>query len=333
MAENIRILIVDDSALMREALRSILESEPSFEVIGFAKDGQEGVQKTLALKPNVITMDMKMPVLTGIDAIQQIMEEQPTAIIVVSTIDERVIAKALGIGAMDFVPISQDIDSIAKDLIEKVRIASHVKPLQRIRKKRPIPKISVPESTGFKLVAIGVSTGGPQALQIVLSKIPNNFPAGIVIVQHITEGFIFGLAEYLQVTCSLKITVASAGSIIKKGTVYFAPDNYILGVNNAREIILKEDTTKKMIYVPSIDEMMLSAAHAFGKDVIGVIMTGMGTDGPKGITAIKEAGGVTIAQDEESSSIFGMNKLAIDSGNVDKVVSLDNIAQELVNNL
>ncbi|MBL7072628.1 MAG: chemotaxis-specific protein-glutamate methyltransferase CheB [Candidatus Omnitrophica bacterium] len=330
MDKKIRVLIVDDSSLMRSAIESILRSDNKIEIVGTAGDGAEAVKKTKILKPDVITMDLKMPIMSGLEAIEKIMRDIPTPIIVVSTVDMEVIVKALGIGAMDFVPVTQDINSISRNLIQKVKIASRVRPIKRIKIRPLKTKKKFKKKKISKIVAIGVSTGGPQALQVVLSKLPQDLPAGILIVQHMAEGFIGGLAEWLKNMSLMDIKVASSKEDLKTGIVFFAPDNYNVGVDEDGVIQLSESVNKSATYVPSIDVMMRSVALSYGENAVGVIMTGMGTDGVKGIAAIKKAGGKTIAQDEESSVIFGMNKVAIDKGYADKVVSLEKIADEIV---
>jgi two-component system chemotaxis response regulator CheB len=331
MSGKIRVLVVDDSSLARDAIKSIFESDPLIEVVGEAKDGQEGVRKAFALKPNVITMDLKMPMLNGLDAIEMIMQELPTPIIVVSSMDTKVIVKALAIGAMDFVPLDEEIDVIANDLLEKVKIASKVKPLRRMKKILPVRNIlPVEKKSVHKVVAIGVSTGGPQALQVLLSSLPSDFKAGIVVVQHISKGFIGGLAEWLRQSCSLDVHVARAGDVLKSSTIWIAPDEYNLVVDEKGVIGLKEDVTKKLLHVPSIDVMMESIADSFGSFALGVIMTGMGQDGVKGIAAIKDRGGFTIAQDEATSVVYGMNKVAVDKGFINKILPLDKMAEEII---
>jgi two-component system chemotaxis response regulator CheB len=180
------------------------------------------------------------------------------------------------------------------------------------------------------VVALGISTGGPQALQILLSKLPANFPAGILIVQHISSGFIQGLVEWLRVTSSLDIRVAKVGDTLRNGTIFFAPDDMHMTVDKQEKIVLKEDVSKKMLHVPSIDVMMQSVAEAYRGNAVGVIMTGMGRDGVEGISAIKSSGGYTLAQDEKTSAIYGMNKLAVEQGVIDRVLALEYIADELI---
>jgi two-component system chemotaxis response regulator CheB len=335
MSERIRVLIVDDSALTREALKAIITSDPQLELVGEAKDGKEGVEKALALKPQVITMDLKMPVMGGVEAIERIMQEQPIPIIVVSSLDTSVIVKALSIGAMDFVPITQDIEAIAKDLLEKIKIAFRVRPLRRIKVTVCPPKVKTPAKkvSSKNIVVIGISTGGPQALQVLLAKLPADLKAGIVIVQHIAKGFIQGLVEWLKGCSALDIAVAKAGDTVKDGLILFAPDDYNLYIGEGGIISLKEDTTKKMLHVPSIDELMKSAAEIYGENCIGVLMTGMGRDGVEGMRQIKRCGGTTIAQDEKSSVVFGMNKAAIDSGCVEVIASLDEIIPQIIRSI
>ncbi len=332
MAGIIRVLIVDDSALMREALKSIIEKDPAIEVVGLAKNGKEGVEKALLLKPDVITMDLKMPMMSGLEATEAIMEELPIPIIVVSSMDTTIIVKALSIGAMDFVAVTSDIDTIAADLIAKIKIASHVKPLKRMKLKQcgiKTPK-EIFKKTTSKIVAIGISTGGPQALQHLLSRLPSDFPCGILVVQHMSKGFIDGLAEWLNATSSLHVNVAKAGDPIQKGAVMLAPDDLHMRIGNNGKIVLSENTNKTIVHVPSIDVMMKSVSDYFRENAIGVIMTGMGQDGVDGIRAIRKAGGRTIAQDEKTSVIFGMNKMAIDMGLIDSVIPLERMAEELI---
>jgi len=332
MADKTRVLIVNDSPFMREAIKSILEDDPQIEVIGLAKDGKEGVEKAFRLKPNVVVMDLEMPIMSGFESIEQIMEENPIPIIVVSTKDIPVLMKALGIGAMDFVELKQGIEEIAEELVEKVKIASRVRPLRRIKigLMAMTRRVGGTKAASCQIVAIGISTGGPQALQVLLSKLPVNLSCGILIVQHISHGFVEGLAEWLQASSPLDIRVAKAGDILGAGEVLLAPDDYHIKIDPGRRVILSEDMTKSSPHVPSIDVMMQSVAEAFGKEAVGVIMTGMGHDGIEGIKAIKKAGGKTIAQDEKTSVIFGMNREAIETGCVDRIIAIENIADEIV---
>ena len=337
-SDKIRVLIVDDSPLFRDVLTSIINSDPSLEVIGTANNGQEGLEKTMAIKPDVITMDLTMPVMNGVEAIKKIMEDCPTPIIIASTMDTKTIIKAFGLGAMDFVSISLNIEKFSNQLIEKIKIASKVKPLKRL--KTTLSFFKTPASTeadsvgkkekASKIVAIGVSTGGPNALAAVLSHLPHHLAAGLLIVQHISKGFVNGLADWLQSSTHLNIKVAQTNDVLKNNTILIAPDNYHIQIDGNSLINLSKSKDESKIHVPSIDEMMKSVSKSYGKNAIGVIMTGMGQDGVEGIRAIKMAGGITIAQDKETSVVFGMNKMAIDTGCVDKVLPLDKIADEII---
>ena len=329
MADKIRVLIVDDSALVRDALKSILESDGTIEVVGMAKNGMEGVEKAFQLKPNVITMDLKMPMMDGLEAVARIMEENPIPIVVVSSMDIKVIIQALTIGAMDFVPVTGDMNAIAKDLLSKVTIASRVKPIRRFKIRTPAQVRTFKRPENLKVVAIGVSTGGPQALQALLSHIPVNFPGSILVVQHMSKGFIEGLVEWLKYTTKADIKVAAEGDQINISKILIAPDDYHMEAGDDGRIHLIPNTDKAITHIPSIDVMMRSVARVYGEDSIGLIMTGMGKDGVEGMKAIKNAGGNTIAQDEKTSIIFGMNKVAIDCQCVDRIVPLEKIVDEI----
>jgi two-component system chemotaxis response regulator CheB len=187
--------------------------------------------------------------------------------------------------------------------------------------------------TAVKVVAIGVSTGGPQALEVLLSMMPREFTGSVLIVQHMSKGFIKGLAEWLNASSHLDVRVAQAGDVIKAGVAYLAPDDYHMTVNKDNVIALKEPSGKAAGHVPSIDVMMKSVAESFGEAAIGVLMTGMGSDGVDGMKAIKGSGGRTIAQDQESSVIYGMNKCAVDNGCADVVAPLVKIAEEIIKSL
>lgn len=330
MSEKIKVLIVDDSALRREILKSILDSDPSIKVTGMAKNGKEGFEKTFALKPDLITMDLSMPVMDGFEATKRIMQELPTPIIVVSSLNTELIVKALNNGAMDFIAVTGGIEQITEDLLEKVKVVSRIKPIRRIKLASHRTDKTTRQGEMSKVVAIGVSTGGPQALKIVLSELPANFSAGTLIVQHMAKGFINGLAEWLRQSCPLDIRVAKAGDVVERAVVLLAPDDFHMTVSANHIISLSGDAGNTATHIPSVGTMMKSVAKSYGENSIGVIMTGMGYDGVEGIKAIKNAGGVTIAQDEKSSAIFGMNKAAIATGCIDKTVPLENIAEEII---
>lgn len=332
MIKQIRVLIVDDSPFARDTIRSLLEEDAQISVVGVAGNGVEAIQKTKDLRPNVITMDLNMPKMGGAEAIQEIMQRYPTSIIIVSKLEVGNIVACLGLGAMDFVAVRDNMDVFGAELREKVKLASRVRPLRQFkitaRLSKPAKK---PQAVGEqKVVAMAVSTGGPQALLAVLSKLPVDFPMPVLVVQHMSNGFIHGLAEWIRQYTPLQVCVAEQGDTIIPGTIYFAPDDAHLTVTEHGAIALVGDGDKATLHVPSADVLLKSVAHVYGANAIGVIMTGMGRDGADGIKAIYNAGGTTIAQDETSSVIYGMNKVAVDMGCVLRTVPLDKIADELM---
>lgn len=332
VTKQIRVLVVDDSLFAREAIQSILEEDPQMLVVGFAENGIDAIQKTKDLKPDVITMDLSMPKMSGPECIKEIMQHYPTPIIIVSRLEIKEIVACLGLGAMDFVAVRDDMDALSAELREKVRLASRIKPLRQFKVASKLPKAAkkVRSLQDQRVVAIGVSTGGPQALLAVLSKLPADFPAPVLVVQHMSKGFIHGLAEWLRQYTALRVCVAEQGDTLTPGTIYFAPDNAHLTVTELGTIALKDDGENATLHVPSADVLLKSVADIYGVNAIGVIMTGMGRDGADGIKAIYSAGGTTIAQDEATSVIYGMNKIAVDMGCVSRVVPLDKIADELI---
>jgi len=329
--EKIRVLIVDDSDLVRGNIQAILGSEPTIEIVGTARNGEEGVEKASLLRPSVITMDLEMPVMNGHDAIDRIMKETPTPIIVVSGQSTEAIMKTLDLGAMDFIALSGEIEDIADDLIDKVKIASRVKALRRIRTGKRLKTAGIDlKSCESRVIAIGISTGGPQALKTLFSAIPPDLPAGILVVQHMSPGFIEGMVEWLGNYSSIEIRIAEQWARIENARAYVAPDYRHMEIDRDGKIRLSRENDGTMMHVPSIDVMMQSVASSFGEKAIGLVMTGMGKDGVAGLKAIRESGGRTIAQDESSSVIYGMNKVAIEAGIVDSVVSLEDISTEIV---
>lgn len=225
-----------------------------------------------------------------------------------------------------------DLKSLEGAVFERQKVCGpRVKPIRHARVRKPVVKRRAAAIKGVsKIVAIGASTGGPQALQLLLSGLPHDLPAGMIIVQHMSKGSITGMAGWLEETSSVDIEMAASGEFIKSATALLAPDDYHTRIDEKGAINLSESMDEGVHHVPAIDIMMRSAALVYGKDAVGVIMTGMGRDGVDGIRAIKEAGGTTIAQDEKTSAVFGMNKLAIESGYIDKVVPLGRIAYEIV---
>jgi len=330
---KIRVLVVDDSAFQQTVITDILESDPEIEVIGHAGDGVEAIEQTIKLKPDVITMDINMPKMDGLDATREIMAKKPTPIVVVSTIiqkQEEFALNCLDRGALDFVPLSGQTDALVEELLSKIKVCSRIKVVTHPRtRKPPIPPGSV-RNKEYEIVGIAVSTGGPVALKVVLSELPPLFPVPVVIVQHIPEGFTKGLAEWLGGQSRISIKEAKDGERLDPGRVYLAPSGYHLVVDREKKINLLDNELEHYYHKPSGDIMLKSIAEVYGHKAIGIILTGMGKDGAEGIRAIREAGGFTLAQDRKSSIIYGMNKTAIDAGSIKEVVPLDQIAKRLL---
>ena len=330
--------MVDDSLVMRQLLTEILEKDPGIEVVGTAKNGVEAVIKTVEFQPSVVTLDIEMPKMDGLTALQYIMNENPVPVIMLSAMNKRqadIVIKALEMGAVDFIAktsgtLSLDIEKVKEDIIMKIKDAAKVK-VEQISPKS-FEKILVSDfkikSGETRVITIGASTGGPKALLEVLSSLPRDLPAGVLIVQHMPEGFTQSLAERLNWQTSLEVKEAKEGDKIESGIVYIAPGNMHMQVDGNK--IHLSNGVKVNYTRPSIDVLMESVAKHYGPNAIGVLMTGMGSDGANGMKLIKENSGRTIAQDQDTCAVFGMPKAAIDLKAADKVVPLKRIAKELV---
>lgn len=336
-----KLFVVDDSALIRLRLRTSFMSSPEIQVVGEAANGEEALKKIPLLKPDVVTLDVEMPVLDGLNTLKQLNQIYPIPVIMLSsqtTTGAKATLEALENGAVDFVTKDKDWDKVLAELKEKIKVAVTVKrSLPRIESLKPSsPNIAIGKN-GRQLVIIGASTGGPPALREVIAKLPPSLPVPVVIIQHITRGFSKPLAEQLGKATSLKVREAVPGEMLLPGTVYVAPAGYTFKIekNGSRftaKIIEPAEYLPAHFY-PSVDEAMLSAAEVAGDKVIGVLLTGMGKDGALGMKAIKERGGYTIAQDEETSVVYGMPKAAVDLGAASRVLPLEEIAREIVANL
>lgn len=335
----IRVLVVDDSPLMCKVLTNILNSDPQIITVGVAHNGKEAVELVPKLKPDMITMDIHMPQMDGFEATREIMAYNPTPILIVSTSVFKAgmnkVFKAISYGALDVMEkgemeIFGDKKS-EKELIERIKLLSGIRvihhPIAKLERKRVL---EVPEKkTLDRIIAIACSTGGPKALLDILKTFPKAFPCGIVIVQHITHGFVEGLANWLDSECQIRIKVAGDSEEIRPGVAYLAPCDMQMRVGENGLIHLTNEAACDG-HRPSGDVLLESVAMVYKEGAIGVILTGMGGDGAVGMKTIKESHGQTIAQDEKSCVIFGMPRVAIEMGAIDKVLSLENISEEIV---
>ena len=331
---SIRVLVVDDSALMRKLIPQMLAGEQSIDVVGTAMDGSFCLRKIEELKPNVVTLDLEMPGMNGIDTLKEIMRRQPVPVIVFSshsTEGASVTMKALGLGAFDFVTKPRDTSAhmveTARELIAKIKAASEsrIKPRVLAGTRPKVEKIATPAGPPTRLVGIGVSTGGPQALEYLLSQLPGDFPGTIAIVQHMPDGFTDMFARRLDELCPMQVKEAHSGDLLQPGRVLISPGNRHLKVKRLPlgDIAVLSDEPRVNGHRPSVDVLFRSIAEEFRGNSVGVLMTGMGDDGAEGLGLIKKEGGMTVAQSEESCVVYGMPKAAIERGHAVRVVGLD----------
>lgn len=339
----IRVLIIDDSTFVRQALTRMLASDPGIEVVGSASDGNEGHDKACALRPDVITLDVKMPKMDGLEALRRIMKDCPTPVLLLSSHTSEgadVTLRGLEIGAMDFVDKSSvrghmNLLGLAEELKAKVRALASV-PKVRVAalQPRPWPPARRPArvSHGAEVVVIGTSTGGPPALQAIIPRLPEGFPSAVLIVQHMPIGFTRSLAERLDSRSVLNVREAEDGEAVTAGSVLVAPAGRHMKVRRrGREAhVWLDDEPRSALHRPSIDVLMASAARVYGAKVLGVVLTGMGSDGVEGLRAIREAGGRALAESEETCVIYGMPKAAVEAGVVDESIPLDRMADEIL---
>jgi two-component system, chemotaxis family, protein-glutamate methylesterase/glutaminase len=341
MSKTVRVLVIDDSALMRKLIPQILATDPSIEVVGTAMDGNFGLRKIEDLKPQVITLDLEMPGLNGIDTLKEIMRRWRLPVIVVSshsTAGASITLKALGLGAFDFVAKPQDVSArmpeIAAELIGKIKAAAESRgvrvqlvaeavPAEKLRRRGP----TVPTS----IVAIGISTGGPHALQYLFSQLPPDFPGSILVAQHMPDGFTEMFAKRLDESCSIRVKEAQSGDLLLAGRALICPGNRHLKVKKLPlgNVAVLADEPRVNGHRPSVDVLFRSVAEEFGPQSVAVLMTGMGEDGASGMGAVRAAGGMTIAQSEESCVVFGMPKAAIERGYVVRIVNLEALPSTL----
>jgi two-component system chemotaxis response regulator CheB len=332
----IKVLVVDDSSAIRDVISHVLEEDVDIRVIGSAANGREAVAMVTTLQPDLITMDLIMPVMDGFEAIERIMSTRPTPILVITSCQESSSAfKAIETGALEVISKNDLMVGQAKRLVETVKVLSRVRTITHLRGRRykPFPncaKDHEDENGIGKVVAIAASTGGPNAISAILSVMPQHFPSPILIAQHIDADFVIDLQMWFNGITPLQVKIARADEKLSGGTVYIAPGGYHLSLGSHGLIAL---TQKKQgeLYVPSCNLLLASAADNYGHNAVGIILSGMSDDGVEGIKAIKQQGGTTIAQDEKTSVVFGMPKMAIESGCIDYIMPVGKIGEALIN--
>lgn len=350
---KIKVLVVDDSALMRKMVPLILSSDPEIEVVGTAMDGLFALKKIKELTPDVITLDVNMPRMDGIETLKYIVEDFGIPTLIVSSLTQRdaeLTLRALEIGAFDFVTKPQDaisihIKDIGHEIIEKVRAAFEnpaaklkIKKIPQLNEKKLLKSTKLenrpllPGRFPDRLLAIGTSTGGPNALSYLLPMLPKDFPAAIVIVQHMPAGFTDMFARRLNSSCQIEVKEATDGDLVVAGRALIAPGDRHLKIkrNPLGTAAVISDSPHVNCHRPSADILFHSVASEYGRNATGLIMTGMGSDGADGIGEIMAKGGLSIAQDKESCAVFGMPKAAIDRKHISRIVSLDDMGVFLI---
>jgi len=344
MSERVRVLVVDDSALMRKLIPAILARDPSIEVVGTAMDGAFALKKIEELRPDVVTLDLEMPRMDGMETLRLIMQRAPIPVILFSTHSREgaySTFKALALGAIDFVAKPKDaaaghLDVIGDQLIEKIKVAKRA---GRSKPAAPVIVDATPQKKATRaalppnrIIAIGISTGGPNALQFMLSQIPGDFPASLVVVQHMPEGFTEMFSRRLDECCAIDVHEAKSGDLLVAGRALICPGNRHMMVRRMPrgDMAVLSDGPAVNGHRPSADVLFHSVAQQFGLTAVGVIMTGMGDDGAEGLGAIKAAGGMTLAQSEDTCVVSGMPHTAIQKGHVNKIVPLDGLGAYLI---
>lgn len=346
MLNQINVLVVDDSAFMRKSLSLLLESDPQIKVIDTASDGLIAIEKIKKLKPDIVTLDIEMPKMDGITALEIIMKECPTPVIMVSSLTIEgagVTLKALELGAVDFISkemsfISVAITGIKEELISKVKaiyknksVVSRVNKVNLNLKSKAIKTVRTLQklpNLNYRALAIGISTGGPISLQKVIPLLSENIKIPTFIVQHMPPKFTASLAERLNNLSTLEVKEAENNEIVRNSVVYIAPGGFHMTLKRDKQnktIIHISELPDNVLHRPSVDVMLKSVQEIYGKNMLGVIMTGMGKDGLEGIKTLKAAGGYCIAQDEESCVVYGMPRAIVENGLADIVASLEEI--------
>ncbi|NDV25500.1 chemotaxis response regulator protein-glutamate methylesterase [Desulfovibrio sp. JC010] len=346
----INVVVVDDSAFMRKAISTMLQKDPGIRVVATARDGEEGLRVIRKHNPDVVTLDIEMPKMDGLTALRHIMMEMPRPVLMVSSLTTEgaeATLKAMDLGAVDFIPkqlskVSLDIVKIERDLISKVKTVARrkMRPVPRMRSavaaRKPAAPVRTPRGRAKRdVVVIGVSTGGPPAVQKILSSLPKDFPAGIVIAQHMPKAFTGPFANRLNGVSQIKVKEAETGDRLLPGHAFVAPGGSHLVIDQkvSRIDLIVTPDPKEALYKPSANVLVSSVANAVGRRALGVILTGMGNDGRDGIRELKNKGGRAIAQSDSSCVVYGMPKAIVDDGLADEIVDIDDMANAIINNL
>lgn len=341
---KIDVLVAEDSMVTRMFLVHLLESDPQIRVVGTVGDGQAAVDFVQKNRPDVVLMDLYMPRLDGFEATRRIMETQPLPIVICSAVADPkaldIIFRSLEAGAVACIekPVGSEhaqFETNAANLLQTVKLMSEVKVVRRLARPRPAPAAATRpaewqrDPAEIKIVGIGTSTGGPPVLQSILAGLSTDFPAPLLIVQHIARGFLTGMADWLRQTSGLQVHIGSYGTLPLPGHVYLAPDDFHMGIGASGQIVLTREEPENGLR-PAVSFLFRSLAEAYGPNALGVLLTGMGKDGAAELKQMRDKGAITIAQDRESSVVHGMPGEAIALGGVTHVLPADKIAAALV---
>lgn len=355
--DKIKVLVCDDSALMRRQLTKLIETDPGLVVIGAARDGNDAVDKARELNPDVITMDINMPGIDGITALQIIVKERIAPVVMVSSLTQQGAAttlEALALGAFDYVAkpggtVTVDMGPVARELTRKLKAATISGTIDKLGRRdkdvqsrlvkaqqREVRTLKhrrgLTSNIGYKAVAIGISTGGPKTLLEVLPHLPARLNAAIFVVQHMPPSFTSSFAKRINDNCPMRCLETEAGMRVEPGTIYLARGGYHLTLfkKSNDEIMVRAPKRPEHLFIPSVDVMMESVLEAYGPDTVGVLMTGMGDDGADSMVRIRHAEGITIAESQESAIVFGMPQEAINRGGAEIVAPSWEIADEII---
>ena len=345
MKSPIKVMIVDDSAVARDYLTYVIGTEPDMHVVGTAKNGMDAIKISGIKKPDIILMDIEMPVMNGFEATRKIMETNPVPIVIVSSYYEKSEVEktfeAMDAGALAILAKPEGFkhpnhEKSKKKLADIVRTMSEVRVVTRKSrnnlKNTIVSTEQIPfneKGTKYQLTAIGVSTGGPQVLNKLLPLIPENFDMPVVVVQHISPGFLEGMIDWLSKSTKLKVKIACDGEVLEKGNIYFCPDNYNMGITKKLRVVLKKEVPGFTI-TPSVSYMFKTVAENIEQKAIGILLTGMGRDGAEELALMKDKGALTIAQDEKSSIVYGMPGEAVKLNAHRYILSPEGVGRKLV---